>query len=149
MKGYWQKPEANALAFTKDGYFLTGDIGVFDARGNLKIVDRKKDMVLRGGFNVYPREIEEVLFRHPAVAQVAVIGIPDPTHGEEVVAVVVRDANAASVSEDELIEWSKGQLAKYKYPRAVHFVDALPLGPSGKVLKRELVKRYSTDSQPA
>jgi long-chain acyl-CoA synthetase len=101
-------------------------------------VDRKKDMILRGGFNVYPREVEEVLMRHPGVKQVAVIGIPHETRGEEIVAVVVREGSSEPITEHALIEWSQGFLAKYKYPRAIHFTETMPLGPSGKVLKRVL-----------
>jgi long-chain acyl-CoA synthetase len=142
FKGYLNRPDATAAAIV-DGWFRSGDLGTQDQDGFITIVDRKKDMVLRGGFNVYPREVEEVLFRHPAVAQVAVIGIPHSVHGEEIAAVVVRDPAAEPITGQELIGWAKSQLAKYKYPRMVHFVDALPLGPSGKVLKRELVDRFS------
>jgi long-chain acyl-CoA synthetase len=100
-------------------------------------------MVIRGGYNVYPRDVEDVLVRHPAVAQVAVIGLPDEQYGEEVCAVVIADPAAGDVSEGVLIAWAKEQLAAYKYPRRVFFTDAFPLGPSGKVLKRELVVTYS------
>jgi long-chain acyl-CoA synthetase len=105
-------------------------------------VDRKKDMILRGGFNVYPREVEEVLLRHSAIAQVAVIGLPDPVYGEEVCAVVVPEPDAGTTRE-EILAWAKGQLAGHKYPRRLEFVDTFPLGPSGKVLKRELVTRFT------
>jgi long-chain acyl-CoA synthetase len=129
-----------------DGWFRTGDLGTKDTDGFVTIVDRKKDMVIRGGYNVYPREVEEVLLRHPAVGQVAVIGVADDVYGEEIAAVVVRSPDVASddaaVAAD-IVEWSKGQLAAYKYPRRVEFVEGLPLGPSGKVLKRELVARFS------
>jgi long-chain acyl-CoA synthetase len=135
--GYLNKPEATAAAIV-DGWFRTGDLGTKDAEGYVTIVDRKKDMVIRGGYNVYPREVEETLMRHPAVAQVAVIGLPDPQYGEEVCAVVVKE-QGQEISEAELSAWSKEHLAAYKYPRRVVFVDAFPLGPSGKVLKRELV----------
>jgi len=138
--GYLNRPEATAQAVV-DGWFRSGDLGTKDAEGFVTIVDRKKDLVIRSGFNVYPREIEEVLARHPAVVQVAVIGVPDRVHGEEICAVVVRDAGA--VTEDELIGWAKERLGKHKYPRQVRFVDALPLGPSHKVLKRELRKTFS------
>jgi long-chain acyl-CoA synthetase len=124
-----------------DGWFRTGDLGTRDADGFITIVDRKKDLVIRGGFNVYPREVEEALARHPAVRQVAVIGVPDPVHGEEICAVVVPDPG--SVTADELIEWSREKLGKHKYPRQVRFVESLPLGPSFKVLKRELRKTFS------
>ena len=138
--GYLNQPEATAAAIV-DGWFRTGDLGTKDEDGYLTIVDRKKEMVLRGGYNVYPREVEEVLLRHPAIAQVAVIGLPDPQYGEEVCAVVVREADQ-ELEADVLTAWAKERLAAYKYPRRVFFTDAFPLGPSGKVLKRELVARY-------
>ena len=141
FKGYLNKPEATAAAIV-DGWFRTGDLGTKDDDGYVSIVDRKKDMVLRGGYNVYPREVEEALLRHPAVAQVAVIGVPDPQYGEEVAAVVVRDPAGGDITEDELSAWAKERLAAYKYPRRVFFADGFPLGPSGKVLKRELVAQY-------
>jgi len=141
FKGYLNKPEATAAAIV-DGWFRTGDLGTKDVEGYVTIVDRKKDMVLRGGYNVYPRDVEEVLLRHPAVAQVAVIGLPDPQYGEEVCAVVVLDPAGGPLTEDELRVWAKERLASYKYPRRVLFTDAFPLGPSGKVLKRELVAHY-------
>ncbi|WP_305785104.1 long-chain-fatty-acid--CoA ligase [Symbioplanes lichenis] len=133
--GYLNRPEATAEALV-DGWFRTGDLGRKDAEGFITIVDRKKDLVIRGGFNVYPREIEEALARHPAVVQVAVIGVPDSLHGEEICAVVVKDR--AELTADELIEWSKERLGRHKYPRQVRFVEQLPMGPSFKVLKREL-----------
>jgi len=140
FKGYLNKPEATAAAIV-DGWFRTGDLGTRDADGFITIVDRKKDLIIRGGFNVYPREVEEVLMRHPDVAQVAVIGIPHETHGEEVVAVVV--ARGEDFDADAIREWSQQHLGKHKYPRRVERVDAMPLGPSGKVLKRELRVRFS------
>jgi long-chain acyl-CoA synthetase len=141
FKGYLNKPEATAAAIV-DGWFRTGDLGDKSEDGYIRILDRKKDMVIRGGYNVYPRDVEEVLVRHPAIGQVAVIGLPDPQYGEEVVACVVLDPAGGDATEQDLIDWSKEQLAAYKYPRRVIFVDALPLGPSGKVLKRELVAQY-------
>ncbi|MEU9567961.1 long-chain fatty acid--CoA ligase [Streptomyces sp. NPDC048161] len=143
MAGYLNRPEATAEVLV-DGWFRSGDLGVKDADGYLGVVDRKKDMVLRNGYNVYPREIEEVLMRHPAVAQVAVVGVPDPRHGEEVCAVVVAGPGSCpgAALGARLVDWSRDRLAAYKYPRRVEFVDALPLGPSGKVLKRELAARY-------
>ena len=141
FKGYLNKPEATAAAIV-DGWFRTGDLGTKDEEGYVRIVDRKKDMVLRGGYNVYPRDVEEVLLRHEAVGQVAVIGLPDPQYGEEVCAVVVLDPAGGELTEDELKAWAKERLASYKYPRRVFFTDAFPLGPSGKVLKRELVAQY-------
>jgi long-chain acyl-CoA synthetase len=138
--GYLNRPEDTAQALV-DGWFRSGDLGTKDADGFITIVDRKKDLVIRGGFNVYPREVEEVLARHPAVLQVAVIGVPDPVHGEEICAVVVPDPGG--VTAEELIAWSKERLGRHKYPRQVRFVESLPLGPSHKVLKRELRRTYS------
>ena len=136
---YLNNPEATAEAVV-DGWFRSGDLGTKDDEGFITIVDRKKDLVIRGGFNVYPREVEEVLARHPAVQQVAVIGVPDPVLGEEICAVVVPDPGG--VTAEELIEWSREKLGKHKYPRQVRFAESLPLGPSMKVLKRELRKTY-------
>ncbi len=136
MKGYYKRPKETAEAL-KGGWFHTGDIGVIDADGYVSIVDRKKDMVLRGGLNVYPREIEELLVTHPAVSLAAVIGVPDERLGEEIHAYVVLKPGA-TVTPEELISWSKSRLAAYKYPRVVEIRDALPLGPTGKVLKRAL-----------
>ncbi len=143
FKGYLNKPEESEKSIV-DGWFRTGDLGTKDADGYVTIVDRKKDMIIRGGYNVYPRDVEEVLLRHPAVGQVAVIGLPHPTHGEEVTAVVVRSAEDEACDEATLIAWSKERMAAYKYPRRVIFADAFPLGPSGKVLKRELVAQHRT-----
>jgi long-chain acyl-CoA synthetase len=135
MKGYYKKPEATMEAI-RDGWFHTGDIGVFDEDGYLSIVDRKKDMILRGGYNVYPRELEEVIMTHPAVSLVAVIGVADDKMGEEVKAFVVLK-QGATVTEEEMIDWCKEQFAN-KYPRYVEFRETLPVGATGKVLKREL-----------
>ncbi|MFC1432301.1 long-chain fatty acid--CoA ligase [Streptacidiphilus sp. N1-3] len=141
--GYLGRPEATAEALV-DNWFRTGDLGTKDEAGFITIVDRKKDIVIRGGYNVYPREVEEALLRHPAVAEAAVIGLPDPLHGEEVCAVLVLAKDAAEPpTAQQLIDWSKQHLAKHKYPRRVEFVDSYPLGPSHKVLKRELRTRYS------
>ncbi len=137
MKGYWNLPEATEAAII-DGWFATGDIAVVDEDGYYWIVDRKKDLIIRGGYNVYPREIEEVLHEHPAVAQVAVIGIPHDSLGEEVGAAVVLKADAAA-EPDELRQFVKGRVAAYKYPRRIWFVDSLPTGPTGKLLRREVV----------
>lgn len=136
MKGYYNRPEATQEA-TRNGWFHTGDIGVFDSDGYLSIVDRKKDMILRAGYNVYPRELEEVLLTHPAVALAAVVGVPDPRVGEEVKAFVVRKPGA-DVTEEMLVDWSREQFASYKYPRIVEFRDSLPISATGKILKREL-----------
>ena len=141
FKGYLNKPEATQAAIV-DGWFRTGDLGTKDADGYVSIVDRKKDMVIRGGYNVYPREVEEALLRHPAVGQVAVFALPDPQYGEEVSAAIVRDPAGGEVTEAEISEWAKSKLAAYKYPRRVFFVDSFPLGPSGKVLKRELQAQF-------
>ncbi|WP_405684404.1 long-chain-fatty-acid--CoA ligase [Streptomyces sp. NBC_00057] len=135
--GYLDDPEATAAAVV-DGWFRTGDLGVRDEGGFLSIVDRKKDLVIRGGFNIYPREVEEVLVRHPAISEVAVIGVPDEARGEEVCAVVVLRADAGAVTEEDVIAWSRDRLGRHKYPRIVRFTETLPLGPTGKVLKRAL-----------
>ncbi|NYE35959.1 long-chain acyl-CoA synthetase [Nocardioides cavernae] len=136
MKGYYGRPDATAEAIV-DGWFRSGDLGRKDADGWYYIVDRSKDMIIRGGYNVYPREIEEVLLTHPDVSLAAVIGVPHESHGEEIKAVVIRN-DGATVTEDELVAWAKEQMAGYKYPRVVEFVDALPMTATGKILKREL-----------
>jgi long-chain acyl-CoA synthetase len=136
MKGYYNKPEATAAVFT-GAWFHTGDIATRDAEGYYYIVDRKKDMVIRGGFNVYPREIEEVLYGHPAIGEAAVIGVPHDSHGEEVKAIVALKPGTTATPE-EIIAYAKERLAAYKYPRIVEIVAALPKGPTGKILKREL-----------
>jgi long-chain acyl-CoA synthetase len=136
MKGYWRRPDATAEAIV-DGWLRTGDLARRDAEGYYAIVDRTKDLVIRGGYNVYPREVEEVLYEHPAVAEAAVLGMPHRTLGEEVVAVVALRPGASATGE-ELREHVKGQLAAYKYPRQVWIVDALPKGATGKILKRSI-----------
>ena len=136
MKGYYKRRDETAEAM-RGGWFHTGDIGVLDADGYLSIVDRKKDMILRGGFSVFPRELEEVIMTHPAVSMVAVIGVPDERLGEEVKAFVVK-TTGSEVTEDELRTWCKGQLAAYKYPRLIEFRTELPLSGTGKILKRQL-----------
>jgi long-chain acyl-CoA synthetase len=136
MKGYYKRPEATAKVFT-NGWFHTGDIGIIDKDGYLAIVDRKKDMILRGGYNVYPRELEEVIITHPAVSLCAVIGVEDERLGEEVKAFVVLK-EGASLTESEFIEWCKGQFAANKYPRYVEFREQLPVGATGKIFKRAL-----------
>jgi long-chain acyl-CoA synthetase len=149
MSGYLNLPDESAKAVV-DGWFRTGDLGTKDADGYLWIVDRKKDMILRNGYNVYPREVEEVLSKHPDVTSVAVFGIAHETHGQEVMACVVLSPDAETAPE-ALIEFAEEKLASYKYPRRIEIVDALPLGPSGKVLKRDLVGRYEgeeVDAEP-
>jgi long-chain acyl-CoA synthetase len=136
MKGYWRKPEETAEAIP-DGWFHTGDLARQDVDSYLYIVGRKKDMIIRGGENVYPREIEEALYEHPAVAEVACVGIPDPDLGEEVGAAVVLKPGAGA-DPDELREWAKARVAAYKYPRHVWLADSLPHGPTGKILRREV-----------
>jgi long-chain acyl-CoA synthetase len=137
MRGYWQRPEATAEA-VRDGWFHTGDLARVDEDGYFYIVDRKKDMIIRGGYNVYPREIEEVLYEHPAVAEAAVIGLPHSSLGEEVAAAVVLKPGATA-SAEELRDYVKGLVAAYKYPRHVWIVDVLPKGPTGKIQKRDIV----------
>ena len=137
MKGYWNLPEATRTTITPDGWLTTGDVGRVDEDGYFYIVDRTKDLIIRGGYNVYPREIEEVLYEHPAVAEAAVIGVPHDSLGEEVGAAVALK-EGAKVHPDELRDYVKERVAAYKYPRQVWLVDALPKGPTGKVLKREI-----------
>jgi len=140
LTGYWNNEKATKESFI-DGWFRTGDVGRWDENGYLYIVDRKKDMILTGGENVYPREVEEVLYTHPAIVEAAVIGIPDPKWGESVVAVLhVRDSEPAPA---EIIAFCKERIASYKKPRFVAFVAELPKNASGKVLKRELRARIA------
>ena len=136
MKGYYNRPDATAEAM-KDGWFRSGDLARRDGDGFYYIVDRSKDMILRGGFNVYPREVEEVLMTHEAVSLAAVIGVPHESHGEEIKAFVIRN-EGVEATEDELVAWAKEQMAAYKYPRIVEFADSLPMTATGKILKREL-----------
>ena len=137
MRGYWNKPEANAAAFTADGYFRTGDVGCFDAQGFLKIVDRKKDMIIVSGFNVYPNEIEAVVTACPGVAECACIGVPDEKTGEAVQLFVVATP-AAALTEADVIAFCRQALTGYNVPKRVRFVDALPKSAVGKILRREL-----------
>ncbi|MDO5710263.1 MAG: long-chain fatty acid--CoA ligase [Micrococcales bacterium] len=136
MSGYWNRPAATAEAI-RDGWFYSGDLGRIDEDGYFSIVDRTKDLIIRGGFNVYPREIEEVLYEHPAVAEAAVVGVPDERHGEDIRAYVVLKPEARATPQ-EIKEFTKERVAAYKYPRTVRIIDALPKGATGKILKREL-----------
>jgi long-chain acyl-CoA synthetase len=138
LKGYYKNPDATEIAF-RNGWFHTGDIGYRDADGFYYIVDRKSDMIIRGGENIYPREIDEVLYQHPKVAAAAAVGLPDDLYGEEVAAVIVLK-DETKVSEQEVIDFCKARLADYKCPKSVHFVHDIPKGPTGKLLKRELVR---------
>jgi len=138
LKGYYKNPDATAAAF-HNGWFHTGDIGYRDADGFYYIVDRKSDMIIRGGENIYPREIDEVLYQHPSVAAAAAVGVPDDLYGEEVAAVIVLK-DGAEASPQDIIDFCKSRLADYKCPKTVHFVDDIPKGPTGKLLKRELVR---------
>jgi len=137
MKGYWQRPDATAEVI-KDGWFRTGDLATLDDEGYYFIVDRAKDMIIRGGYNVYPREVEEILYEHPAVAEAAVVGVPDATLGEEIGAAITLKPGATATA-DEIGEFVRERIAAYKYPRIVWFLDeGLPKGPTGKILKREI-----------
>ncbi|MFE8948559.1 long-chain fatty acid--CoA ligase [Streptomyces sp. NPDC007856] len=146
MKGYFHNPDATTLAL-RDGWFHTGDLARVDEDGFYFIVDRKKDLIIRGGYNVYPREIEEVLYGHPAIAECAVVGVPDPLHGEEVAAVVVLRAGEAATAE-EIRDYAKERVAAYKYPRIVTLAVELSKGPTGKILKRELTVPPLTTRDP-
>ena len=137
MQGYWEKPEANEAAFTADGYFRTGDIGLLTDEGYLKIVDRKKDMVLVSGFNVFPNEIEAVASACPGVAECACVGVPDDKTGEALKLFVVKRPDA-ELSEAQLIAHCRKEMTAYKVPKIVRFIDALPKSTVGKILRREL-----------
>lgn len=147
MKGYYRRP-GDTDSVIRDGWFRTGDIARRDADGYYYIVDRVKDLIIRGGFNVYPREIEEVLITHPAVSMAAVVGVPHPTHGEDVRAFVV-PAPGTDLTEAELIAWCRERMAAYKYPRGVEFRESLPLTSTGKILKRELAAEAHGETAPA
>jgi long-chain acyl-CoA synthetase len=146
MKGYWNNPEATAKAIDSEGWFHTGDLARVDDDGYYFIVDRKKEMIIRGGFNIYPREIEEVLHEHPDVVEGAVVGIPHDELGEEVGAAVVLKPGSEATTED-IKAFVKSRVAAYKYPRVVWLLDALPKGPTGKVLRRE-IKPPATVASP-
>jgi malonyl-CoA/methylmalonyl-CoA synthetase len=135
--GYWRRPDATREAFTDDGWFRSGDVGAFDPDGYLQIVGRAKELIISGGYNVYPREVEDVLLEHPSVAEVAVVGEPSDEWGELVVAVVVA-ARGCAVNPDELMGFAAGQLAAYKRPRRIRVVEALPRNALGKVLRAQL-----------
>jgi acyl-CoA synthetase (AMP-forming)/AMP-acid ligase II len=141
MVGYWNRPQATADVITPDGWLRSGDAGYFDADGYLYLHDRMKDMIISGGENVYPAEVENVLMSHPDVADVGVIGVPSERWGETVKAIVVK-APAAEATPAELIEFARTNLAHYKCPTSVDFVDELPRNPSGKILKRVLRAPY-------
>jgi long-chain acyl-CoA synthetase len=136
MAGYWNRPDETARVMTVDGFFKSGDIGVMDARGYVRIVDRKKDMILVSGFNVYPNEIEQVVGMHPAVLECAVVGIPDERSGEAVKLFVVK--SDPTLSEDDLTRYCRENFTAYKRPRYIEFREDLPKSPVGKILRREL-----------
>jgi long-chain acyl-CoA synthetase len=136
MLGYWRSEDATAQAI-RDGWFYTGDIGRFDEDGFLWIVDRKKDLIIRGGFNVYPRDVEDCLLEHPAVSVAGVVGKPDPVRGEEVVAFVSLNPGQ-EVSSQDLVDFAKGRIGGYKYPREVRIVPNVPLTPVGKIDRKVL-----------
>jgi len=136
MKGYWKRPDATAEAM-RGGWFHSGDMGREDEDGYFYVVDRKKDLIIRGGYNVYPREVEELLYEHPAIREAAVVGVPHDEWGEEVGAAVVLEPGA-TVAPEEISAWVRERIAAYKYPRVVWFLDDLPKGPTGKILKREI-----------
>jgi acyl-CoA synthetase (AMP-forming)/AMP-acid ligase II len=140
MSGYWKKPELTAETIA-GGWLHTGDMGYYDERGYIYIVDRKKDLIITGGENVYPREVEEVLYQHPAVLEAAVIGVPDEKWIERVHALIVLK-KGVSAGQDEIIHFCKERIAKYKAPRSIEFVESLPKNPQGKILKKDLRERY-------
>ncbi|AKU14789.1 long-chain-fatty-acid--CoA ligase [Luteipulveratus mongoliensis] len=144
MKGYWKRPDATAEAI-RDGWFYSGDLARLDEDGYYFIVDRSKDLIIRGGYNVYPREVEEVLYEHPDVVEAAVVGVPHDHYGEEIKAYVVLGPDATATPED-LQAFTKERVAPYKYPRTIELIEALPKGPSGKILKRELRDAASPQS---
>jgi long-chain acyl-CoA synthetase len=130
-------PKETGEVIEPDGWFHTGDIGHLDEDGYLYITERKKDLIIRGGFNIFPRDIEELLYGHPAVQEAAVVGVPDALMGEEVVAYVTRRPGA-EVTKEELLSWCRDRLAKYKTPKEIRFLDTLPKNPIGKILKKDL-----------
>jgi acyl-CoA synthetase (AMP-forming)/AMP-acid ligase II len=140
MKEYWKKPEDTARTLV-NGWLHTGDMGYYDKKGYIYIADRKKDMIISGGENVYPREVEEVLYRHPAIAEAAVIGIPDDYWVEKVHALVILKEGTTATAE-EIMAFCKKNIAGYKTPKSVEFVSSLPKNPTGKILKKELRAKY-------
>ena len=142
FKGYWRMPEKTAQEFTDDGFFITGDVGCFDSTGYLTIVGRSKDLIISGGYNIYPKELESFIDELSGVSESAVIGVAHPDFGEAVVAVVVREKNA-SITEAELIAAMKAKIANFKVPKRVHFVDELPRNAMSKVQKNLLRERFS------
>jgi len=140
MLGYWRKPELTAETI-RDGWMRTGDLATWDEDGFVYIVDRAKDMIISGGENIYPAQVEEAIYKHPAVLEAAVIGVPDDVWGEAVKAIVVLKPGMSATAE-EIIEVTRKHLASYMKPKSVDFVDSLPKGPTNKVLKRELRRRY-------
>jgi long-chain acyl-CoA synthetase len=145
MKGYWNRPDATAEAI-RDGWFHSGDLGREDEDGFFFVVDRKKDMIIRGGYNVYPREVEELLYEHPQIREAAVLGVPHPEWGEEVGAAVVLEPGE-ELAPEEISAWVRERIAAYKYPRIVWFLEELPKGPTGKIVKREIEVPTAADAQ--
>jgi acyl-CoA synthetase (AMP-forming)/AMP-acid ligase II len=146
MTEYWKKPKETAETIV-DGWLHTGDLAYYDEKGFIYIVDRKKDMIVSGGENVYSREVEDVLYKHSSVAEAAVIGVPDPTWVERVHAVIVLKANTPA-TEEEIIAFCKKHIASYKAPKSVEFVDSLPKNPQGKILKKTIRSKYRTPQAP-
>jgi long-chain acyl-CoA synthetase len=146
MRGYWRSPEVTAEAL-RDGWLHTGDVGYLDEDGYLFIVDRKKDLIIRGGFNVYPRDVEDGLLEHPSVEMAGVVGKPDPVHGEEVVAFVSL-RNGADISGEELVDWARSRIGGYKYPREVRIVESIPLTPVGKIDRKVLRSGVTSTAAP-
>ncbi len=144
MKGYWERPDATEEAM-RGGWFHSGDMGRIDEEGYFYVVDRKKDMIIRGGYNVYPREVEELLYEHPSIREAAVLGVPHDEWGEEVGAAVVLEPGEECAPE-EISAWVRERIAAYKYPRVVWFMDDLPKGPTGKIVKREIEIPAATDA---
>jgi acyl-CoA synthetase (AMP-forming)/AMP-acid ligase II len=149
MKGYWRRPDATAEAIPPDGFFRSGDIGRMDEEGYFRIEERKKDMIKASGYSVFPAEVEAIMYRHPAVAEVGVVGVPDPYRGEDIVGFVVLKADAkGKVTEQQIAEWCHSEMAVYKAPRRICFTDALPKTASGKILKR-MLREKAREAAPA